>query len=100
MSLILYKDGAYNLYSTISDGASFESALTLEQLKIVIKDEDGEAGLRALPKRLERAHKTGCSSGFNETLEECISENRAGENNTALDVDEFVARYLTLPTNS
>lgn len=98
--LILHKDGAYNFYTTISDTACYESALTLEQLTEVIRLEYGQQGLRELPQRLERAHKNGCSSGLGETLAECIEGNKAGENYSELSFDEFVKRYLTLPTES
>lgn len=95
-NLILHKNGAYNLYTTIADGACYESALTLEQLKEALRFEGGQAAIDALPARLERAHATGCSSVRGETLAECIECNRAGPNETRLSVDEFVARYLTL----
>lgn len=98
--LILYKDGAYNLYSTIVDDACYESALTLKQLEQVIRFDYGEQGIRGLPVRLERAHKSGCSSIHGETLEECISYNRAGPNETHITVDEFIAKYLTLTSNT
>ena len=97
--LILHKNGAYNLYTTVADGACYESALTLEQLREVIEFDHGQAGLEVLPSRLERAHKTGCSSLRGETLAECISCNRAGPGEAHLSVDEFVRRYLTLPSN-
>lgn len=99
-NLILHKDGAYNIYTTVADGACYESALTLDDLERVIRFEQGEQGMRDLPARLERAHKTGCSSMRGETLEECISCNRAGPNETELSVAEFVAKYLTLPPNA
>lgn len=99
-NLILHKDGAYNLYTTIADGACYESALTLEQLEEVIRFEQGEQGVLGLPVRLERAHRTGCSALDGQTLEECISCNRAGPNETELSVAEFVAKYLTLPPNA
>lgn len=98
--LILHKDGAYNLYTTIADGACYESALTLEQLEQVIRFDHGEQGVLGLPVRLDRAHATGCSALSGMTLEECISCNRAGPNETRLSFDEFVAKYLTLPSNA
>jgi len=97
--LILHKDGAYNLYTTVADGACYESALTLEQLEEVMRFEGGQRAIEALPARLERAHRTGCSSMRGETLEECIACNRAGPNEANMPVDEFVRRYLTLPHN-
>lgn len=97
--LIIHKDGAYNLYTTIADGPCYERALTLEELTEVIRLDLGEQGLRELPARLERAHKSGCSHIGGWTLEECLSANRAGPNESRLPVAEFIATYLTLPTS-
>ena len=98
-NFILHRDGAYNIYTTIADCACYESAMTLDQLEKVIRFDLGEQGMRDLPYRLNRAHKTGCSSMSGETLEECISCNRAGPHETCLSVDEFVEKYMTLPQN-
>lgn len=98
--LILHKDGAYNLYTTVADGACYESALTLEQLEEALRFEGGQRAIDELPARLERAHRTGCSAMSGETLEDCISCNRAGPNETRLTVEEFVRQYLTLPHNA
>lgn len=92
---IIHKDGAYNFYTTVADGACYESALTLDQVREIIKEEYGQQGLRELDARLERAHKTGCSA-FNETLETCIEGNRAGPRERHMPRDEFIAKYLTL----
>ena len=99
-NLILHKDGAYNLYTTVADGACYESALTLDELKEVIRFEHGEQGMRELPARLERAHLTGCSHVNGLTLEECVSCNRAGPGETEMPFDAFVAKYLTLTPNA
>lgn len=95
--LILHKDGAYNLYTTVSDGACYESALTLDELTEAIRFEFGESGVKQLPARLKRAHRTGCSSLDGMTLAECISCNRAGPGESRLTYGEFVGKYLTLP---
>lgn len=98
-NVILHKDGAYQVYTTIGDGPCFESALTLAQLTEYIQQELGAAGLRDLPQRLERAHRTGCSSALGLTLEEVLATNRAGPKEKALSVEDFVRRYLTLPSS-
>lgn len=94
--LILHRDGAYNLYTTIADGACYEQALTLDELKEALRFEGGQAAIDALPARLERAHKTGCSAIDGRTLEECICCNRAGPGESRMPVADFIARYLTL----
>jgi hypothetical protein len=96
---IIHKDGAYNIFTTIADGACYDGALTLEQLREVIKDEYGEQGMRDLPARLERAHESGCS-GRGWTLDDCIDSNRQGPNEKRMPKDEFVRRYLTLPSEA
>lgn len=98
--LILHNTGAYQLYTTVADGPCYEQALTLEQLREVIELDFGQRGLEVLPERLERAHKTGCSSVNGLTLAECIAGNRAGPNETELPLDEFVRRWVTLPVNA
>jgi len=95
--LILHLNGAYNLYSTIADGPCYESALTLDELHEVIKEEGGRRALEELPRRLERAHQTGCSCGYGTSLEQKIISNRAGPNETHMASDEFILRFLTLP---
>lgn len=95
---IIYNEGAYNLYCTISDGAYFVHAITLDQLESYIKERWGQEGLNTLPERLDRAHKTGCSA-YGETLSDCILLNRAGENEKHLQDNEFIEQFLTLREN-
>jgi hypothetical protein len=94
---IIHKDGAYNIYTEISDGPYFEQALTLTQLEDYTRRMEGENGLAGLPRRLQRAHATGCSAIHTLTLEECIRNNRAGPREGQIPVDEFIRRFLTLP---
>lgn len=98
-TLILYKDGAYNLFETIADRPLYESALTLEQLTEIIRQEFGEKGLCELPLRLERAHGTGCSCAGG-TLASCIAKYEARPYRARTGYADFVARYLTLASNT
>jgi len=98
MSLILYKDGTYQEYSTVCDACLWEHALTLEQLTEVVRQEQGKAGLRDLPRRLARAQAQGCSSAIGLTLDDCIRSNRHGPDDTHMPAAEFIAKFLTLPT--
>ncbi len=98
--LILHKDGAYQIYSTISDGPYYVTALTLKQLRTHIRKTYGESGIRDLPQRLERAHRTGCSSVENMSLSDVIACNRAGPEESELSLDEFVAQHMTLPEDA
>lgn len=95
---IIHKDGAYNMYTTIADGACYDKALTLDELRKVISFEHGQSGLSELPERLTRAHKKGCSALDRECdLKSLLVANRAGPNETEMSYDDFVATYLTLP---
>ncbi len=94
--IILHKQGAYQLYSTISDGPCYETALTLDELKEVLRHEGGQRAIDELPPRLVRAHITGCS-GYNNTLLGCITMNRAGPDGQRVSPEEFIQRWLTLP---
>jgi hypothetical protein len=96
--LILHHNGAYNLYSTISDGPYYESALTLDQLREAVKEEAVARAMEELERRLERAHQFGCSCGYGTTLTERIQGNRAGPDDTRLSPEKFIAQFLTLPT--
>lgn len=88
---IIHKDGAYNFYTTVADGACYEEALTLDELTEIVKETSGTDGLQELPARLERAHRTGCS-GAGWTLDDCIRSTREPHMNKT----DFIAKYLTL----
>jgi hypothetical protein len=92
---LIHKNGAYNFWSTVVDAPCYESALTLEDVREIVKTEYGNDGLRLLDARLERAHRDGCSA-FDMDLEDCIAGNRAGPDETEMPFDEVIARYLTL----
>ena len=77
---LIHHKGAYNFFSTVSDGACFVSALTLEQVKEFTQEEYGKEGMRKLPDRLDRVHRKGCSSMDDLTLSGVLVCNRAGEN--------------------
>lgn len=98
--LILHKDGAYNIYTTVADGPCYDNALTLDELHEVLRFDGGQRAIDELPQRLERAHATGCSSALGMTLLECIACNRAGPNESTLEPEEFIRRWLTLPDNT
>ena len=88
---IIHKDGVFNLYTTICDGAIYNGGLTGEQLYEHFRREYGESGVRALPSRLERAKEKGTSAVMYDTLEELVSEN-----SEKISAEEFIAKYLTI----
>ena len=95
-NIICHHNGKYNFYTTIADGFCYVSALTLEQVYEVVKEQSGQSGIDLLPRRLDRAHKNGHSSMLGEeSLEEFLYCNRAGENEEHLTVDECIRRFLS-----
>lgn len=94
---IIHKDGVYNFFSTVVDAPYFVHGLTLEQVTEYTREKFGTDGLAELPQRLERAHATGCSAVYGETLEDAVSLNRAGPDESRVPFDDFVAQYLTIP---
>jgi hypothetical protein len=100
---IIHHNGAYNVFGTIADGVHYVSALTLGQLKELMREQHGERHMEHFDMRLERVHATGCS-GHNWTLDDCIAANRwtgDGEGSPGcMPRDEFIRRYLTLPSTA
>lgn len=93
---IIHKDGVYNFYDTRSDGAWFESGLTLDQLTEFYSQEYGHSGSKDLEFRLQRAHERGTSSFIDNSLEDCVRLNRAGPREQRMKVDDFIAKFLTI----
>lgn len=88
---IIHHEGVYNLWCTIADSPIYSSGITKEQLlrtDIIVTDE-----------RLERAHATG-SSGFGDSLDDCIAVNRSGPKEANMPRDEFIAKFLTIAKES
>jgi hypothetical protein len=40
-NIICHHNGKYNFYTTVSDGFCYESALTLDQVREVVKEQNG-----------------------------------------------------------
>ena len=95
MKIICHHKGHYNFYSTISDGFAYVSSITLDQLTQIVKDNYGEAGIAELPERLERAHEVGHSYRSNDTLEEFLCCNRAGQNESFLTIQQCIDEFLS-----
>ena len=89
--VIIHHNGAYNIYSSISDSPFFESGLSLEQLTAYTEDEYGRVGLERLPQSLERAHAKGSSGLSSRTLHDVIAAN-----SERLTDKQFIEKYLTI----
>lgn len=93
--IICHHNGRYNFYCTISDGFTFVSSLSLEQIKTVIEKEQGIKGLYKLPERLERAHRNGHSGISSENLDAFLCANRAGDQEDHLTTQQCISRFLS-----
>lgn len=94
MNIICHHKGRYNFYSTISDGFTYPSSISLEQLRMVIRNIYGGSGVVLLEERLHRAHAYGTSSLPDETLDDFLCINRAGENEKHLSTEECIDQFL------
>lgn len=94
--IIMHKDGAYNIWSTVVDAPIFANALTIDELRRWIEFEHGQQGLSQLDARLARAHANGTSGLDGESVEALCRFNRAGPKESRLTVGELIARYLTI----
>lgn len=95
--IIIHRDGAFNVYTTICDAPIFDTAITVERLREWHRDEHGRAGEVRLEDALQRAVATGTSCRLSRTLCSTLLGNHAGPDGSEMPFDEFVAKYLTLP---
>lgn len=73
----------YFEWSTIVD-APVTYGMPLEEFREYYRSEHGESGMRDLPERLERVEQKGTSSMLDDSLDDLIQGNRAGEDDTPL----------------
>lgn len=83
----------YMEWSTIVD-APLTYGCSIEDFKRYYKNKYGVSGLSDLDARLERVEKTG-TSGYSpfDDLDNLLSCNRAGENETTIDIETILERY-------
>lgn len=82
-----------DLYFEWSVDAPVTYGMTKQELFDFIKEEYGNEGLKELPARLERVEKTGTSFYYGNTIEELVSNNRAGANEECLSLDDLYKQY-------
>ncbi len=83
----------YIEWSTIADGPG-SYGMTLEELTDYVREEQGNEGLRELPKRLARIDAKGTSSFDDKSAEDTIWLNRAGPGEKPLHVAEIIEFYV------
>jgi len=87
--IILYRQGAYQVYDPELRCAVFSSALTLIEIVQHLREEFGSKIFRTLHQLFDAAYLTGCSDGsklFATIL----------NNNHRLTPEQFVGKYLSL----
>lgn len=93
--IIKLSDGERDWYmewSTISDGPA-SWGMTLDEFKAHYREQLIKEGMRELDGRLKRVEVTGTSSMTDDSVDETISLNRAGKNETELTKDQIVDYY-------
>lgn len=86
----------YLEWSTIVD-APTTYGVTLDEFKYYYLKRYGTEGFKDLQERLDRADKTGSSCAYGTTLEDTISGNRAGPNETELSLEQIIETYCNPP---
>ena len=87
--VILYREGAYQIYDKDLCMPVYTSAMTLVEVVKHLRDERGPTIFKDLHEEFDRAHATGSSDGAD--LYSVIVAN-----NKRLSPDQFVGRFLTL----
>lgn len=93
---IVKLDGKYLEWSTVVDAPVTEGK-TLEEFKADYQLRYGINSMKELGGRLARVEAKGTSSQIDDSIDELILGNRAGENETELSKDELIKQYCSPP---
>jgi len=69
-------------------------AITREVLEAIILEKEGEAGLEALPRRIDRAILGGSSSMMHGSLSGLVEHNRAGPDGMCVPVERLLKALI------
>lgn len=94
-NIILHKDGAWNVYTTVSDGAIFTTGVREQDVRDYYRETFGERGLWGLDREMDTARTKGSNSRMGETVADCARRNTQGVKGAA-----WIAQYLTLPADA
>lgn len=86
------KNSLYCEWSTIVD-APITRLVRLPEFTEYYRSRYGSAGMADYDERIARAQATGCSALAGTTLLELIVNNRAGDNETRLTLQQIVKQY-------
>jgi hypothetical protein len=97
MGRYIIKLGPYYLeWSTIVD-APVTYGMTLDEFTEYYQAEYGLSAMAELPERLERVNRFGCSAKDGYSIDNLMSFNRAGPNETSLDRESIYEKYCRHP---
>lgn len=91
LNIILKIDGVYIIWSE-KERHPITHAMTKDTLFRWIEDNEGQDGVDAFKLRLDRCDKNGCSSAYY-SIEDLLSNNRAGDNFEYLNKNEIIEKY-------
>lgn len=93
MGRVIVKIEDYYLEWSSTADAPITFGMSLKEFESYHRDEYGRNGHRDFDRRMERVHEAGTSSHYKMTVEEIISGNRAGPDETELTPDEIYQAY-------
>ena len=89
---IIKIEDQYFEWSTVVD-APITRGMMLVELEAYVKNEYGREGLEKLPARVQRADATGTSMLGHASLDDTISVNRAGPDESCISKADILKRY-------
>lgn len=89
--IIKIKD-KYFEWSTIVD-APVTYGMSLDEFRSYYRQEYGDSSMSTLDERLVRVENKGTSSMMHDSLKDCISYNRAGDNEKNISIKSIYSRY-------
>lgn len=89
---IVKLEDKYCEWSTIVD-APISYFLNLKDFKQYYKEKYGSHGMGEVTERLKRADRKGTSSLIHESAEDVVQSNRAGKNETHIEIPELLKQY-------
>lgn len=84
----------YLEWSSIVD-APTTYGMSLDEFKKFYREEYGHQGLEELEERLKRVEQKGISSMIHDSVDDLITNNRAGKKETRITKEQIIAYYCT-----
>ena len=97
--VIVHHEGHFFEWSSVL-GAPTTLAMPREEFEACYEHEYGQAGMEALPRRLEKAITTGTSSYRHSSAQELVDGNRAGPDKRTLSFEEVIRLAMERATDA